>query len=460
MTDLRRFGGLDLVLLLVVLVAAAVLRVGYLKGGGLSGAGDAPYRMQDDEKAEREALVAALRQGRGFVAANAPLAAGEEPTAHVAVGYPWLISLLDGSWVKLETDDLVRWIQCALGTLTAGLYFLIGRRAFHDRWVGALAGLFCAGYPYWVLNTAELNDGVLTTLLLALCLFLGVRAGQSGGALTSLLFGLGLAGLACVRAATLPFGAVAVLWFLLRCRRLPRGWLYAVLAFLGFVNGLIPWAARNYQTFRAVFPVVDSAYLHLWVGNNPQATGGPMGAAAMDRVLADAHLEDGRTRLEELQSRRQPERYQQLAWDVWDEVRSNPAGTFQRRLRAGLGYLLSTNWLERRPLAEAGENPPQGEAVWFSRSLPVALPGVLFFMLLLGALGWRWSYGWRREAMPISLAVMWLPLPYLLGHAEWLHGPRLPLDGVLLTYAALALVCLVPGLGSPLLQGEDVERAA
>ena len=31
-------------------------------------------------------------------------------------------------------------------------------------------------------------------------------------------------------------------------------------------------------------------------------------------------------------------------------------------------------------------------------------------------------------------------LLYPLGHAEWLSGPRLPLDGDLLNYAAFALV--------------------
>ena len=63
-------------------------------------------------------------------------------------------------------------------------------------------------------------------------------------------------------------------------------------------------------------------------------------------------------------------------------------------------------------------------------------------MLLLGFLGWRWSFAWQAELMPSSLALVWIPLPYLFGHAESLSGPRLPLDGVLLTYTALTLACL------------------
>jgi hypothetical protein len=77
----------------------------------------------------------------------------------------------------------------------------------------------------------------------------------------------------------------------------------------------------------------------------------------------------------------------------------------------------------------------------------------LLAMLLLSFLGWRWSYGWRHESMPAALAMVWVSLPYLLSHAERLSGPRLPLDGVLLTYAAFALACCLPGMGRDLLDG-------
>jgi hypothetical protein len=77
----------------------------------------------------------------------------------------------------------------------------------------------------------------------------------------------------------------------------------------------------------------------------------------------------------------------------------------------------------------------------------------LLGMLLLGAIGWRWSYGWRRESMPAALAVLFIPLPYLLSHAELLSGPRLPLDGVLLCFAGFALAALIPGFGRNLREG-------
>ena len=92
---------------------------------------------------------------------------------------------------------------------------------------------------------------------------------------------------------------------------------------------------------------------------------------------------------------------------------------------------------------------------WLEGSYPAILEGTLLGMLLLGVLGWRWTYGWRREAMPSSLAVMWIPLPYILSHAEEFHGPRLPLDGVLLCYAAFVLACVLPTAARYLLRGED-----
>src|SRR5262249_44887726 len=79
--------------------------------------------------------------------------------------------------------------------------------------------------------------------------------------------------------------------------------------------------------------------------------------------------------------------------------------------------------------------------------LPIALPATLLFLVIFGLLGWRWTFAWRRESMPAALAAFWVPLPYVLGHAESLWGPRLPLDGGLLCYTAFGLAWLVPGMG-------------
>jgi hypothetical protein len=57
--------------------------------------------------------------------------------------------------------------------------------------------------------------------------------------------------------------------------------------------------------------------------------------------------------------------------------------------------------------------------------------------------------------MPLALSIFWVPLPYILSHADWLHSARLPLDGPLMCLAALGLVGLFPISGRYLLRGED-----
>lgn len=469
----RRIGLVDLALALVIFAAAVGVRAWYLYSLASSGASVGPLAVQDGivpgptaagderrgqaDRSELDVLVENLTQQRGFTA-HAPLASGEEQTAHLAPGYPTLLALLKRAPIDLSPiDQTARWIQCGLGGLTAALYTLFARRAFGHRLVSLLTGIFCAVSPFWIVSTAEVSDGVVVSFLLGLALFLGSRAGQAGGAFTSLLYGGTLAGLALIRATCLPFAGVALLWYLVRCRSLRRGWLAATLAFLGFVTTLSPWTVRNYQLFHDMLPIADSAYYHLWMGNSPGATGGPRSEPELIQTLAMARGEEPAALEERLASMEQPARYRDLARATVREIRTAPAATLQRRLWAGLAFLFGESWLTQRVLYQGELGPEQGPS-WLRRSYPAIFAGCLLAMLTLGLLGWRWTAGWSFEAMPSSLALVWIPLPYVLSHAEWLHGPRLPLDGVLLSYSAFAVVCLiVPSARRTLLAGGTAE---
>jgi 4-amino-4-deoxy-L-arabinose transferase-like glycosyltransferase len=440
MTEPPRFRALDLALLLLVLAAAAGVRVWYWQACAHGGSG--PVRVQDGSvplgpsRLVAEALAAqgaapgvpmgAAAQQIAAVGAMQPTQGENTPPA--APGYPWLLSLARQA---PDPDLVVRGVQVALGALTAVFYFLFARRAFRSLLVATLAGLFCALHPFWVIAAVELESGALAAFLLGLAVWLGARIGQSGGALPSLLYGLTLAALGLVRAELLPFAFVAVVWLLWRCRTLPRGWLYALLAFLGFANAIIPWAVNNYRTTGEAVPV-EAAWRHLWVGNHPDATGGPGEAPRDSTRLAEA---------------------------VIDEVRHNPAATVNRRLWAGLAFVFGEEWLRSREAWQASDAVGDLPS-WLASSYPAILLGALMGMLLLGFVGWRWTYGWRRESLPAALAVIWVPLPYLLSHAERLSGPRLPLDGVLLCYAAFALAGLLPRLGKRLRDGSADNRDA
>jgi 4-amino-4-deoxy-L-arabinose transferase-like glycosyltransferase len=433
MADIPRFRPADLVMLLLVLALAAGTRFGYL-ASCCDGAGNGGplHVVHEPAPADQAALIAHVRDN-GWFGSKAPFATKEEVTAHVSPGYPWLVGLLGRVVSTDKLDSTVRWIQAVLGTLTAGLYFSFARRVFRSRTVALIAGLFAALYPFWIIETATIDDGTLATFALAGCLCLGSKAGEKGGYLLSLLFGLVLAGLALVRAVFLPFSFVAVLWFLLRSRSLPRGWLCALLAFLGFANGLAPWTVRNLQVFHEPVPIVTSTWLHLWIGNNPEATGGP----ATEKMWRTAPKEE----LQKTAS--QPARYALLFKEA---TRESGVRFLRNRMRAALMFFFGERWLADGALAEVTPNGAEGMPDWLANSYELVLQATIFALFGLALLGWRWSYGWRWESVLATLAMLWAPLPYILGHAEALSGPRLPLDGVLLTYAAFALACLIPGV--------------
>ncbi len=463
MVDLR-FRMLDGLLLLIVLTVGGGARAWYV--GSCAGNGPAPLEVQGPyplldypagPKSETTALVENMAESRWF-GSRAPLADKEEKTAHRAPGYHWLAAVLIG-WLDngrppvadAAGSQAIRWAQVVLGTLTGACYFFFARRAFRSLLVGFLAGLLAALHPFWVLNTAELTDGVLATFLLAVCLMLGCRGSQVGGPITSLLFGLSAAGLAMVRAALLPFAVVAVLWFLFRCRKINKGWFAALLAFLGFGNGLAPWAVRNFQEFEQPVPVADSALLHLWIGNCRLGTGGPMTEATLRKSLPPDRLR------ELLAETNQARRYAMLGRDLPAEIAQDSAGTLQRRLWAGLYFVFGEDWFKKGTFYRRAQDTAPAEQVavpeWLSQLAPIWLPGTLLGMLVLGLLGWRWSYGWRKTARLATIAAILGPLPYLLSHADHLSGPRLPLDGVWLCFSAFAIACMVPGIGRSLLKG-------
>ena len=330
-----------------------------------------------------------------------------------------------------DAERWLRWLQCGLGAATAVLLFLFARRAFHSNLVAVVAGLAAALHPFWIISTAEIEDGVLASFLVAGCLFLGARASQSRGALTSWAFGLTLAGLALTRAPLLPFAVIGLLWFLQRCSRLERGWLLALLAFLGFASGLGPWMVRNYLVFHDVYPVVDNSIHHLWLGNRIALPSESTPEENPETPAASA--------VEQLK-------------ELWDKTKRQPSSFLERRLWAGLYFLCGEEWFGRGRLCIPSTNAEITATVpdWINRSYSALLAGTLLGLIVLAWLGWRSSYPWRAKPCHwgwsrVDTAAL------LVGHAELLSGPRLPWDAVLICYAAYGLVWTVASLALRLL---------
>ncbi|HQR06892.1 MAG TPA: hypothetical protein PLN21_08725 [Gemmatales bacterium] len=368
----------------------------------------------------------------------------EEWTAHHAPLYPLLRAGIEmgAEYINFSPSTAVRYVHALLGALTCLLYYMIAWRGFgRHQLLALLVGLVAALYPHWVINVAEIEDGVLSSFLLAWSLYLAISVGQQGGTVRSLLLGLVLAALTLTRAALLPFAVVVQLWFCLRCRRISNGWFGCIVMVLGFVGGLTPWALLCFDKFNAPIPIVTSSWFHVWVGNNASSDGSGFNWSMKKRL--DPAL------VTKLELTSQQERYALLAETVVNEVIEKPWEACQHRLKSLMQFMIGAGTLTGYTGFWPGVQsitPP----VW----VKPALVGSLVLLFALGFLGWRWSYGWKEQSAPLSLAVFWIPLPYLLSHAGTFHTARLPLDGVLIVLACLGFLCLIPGVGSCLLAGE------
>jgi 4-amino-4-deoxy-L-arabinose transferase-like glycosyltransferase len=426
--------------LLFVILFAAGTRIGYLLvfcDGGVAAPiltvqGASPglefepgTELRDHEQpTEFDNLVHNLRESRWF-GGLAPLADREERTAHIAPGYFWL-----ASWSTTDAD--IRRVQTGLSIATVILVFFLARYAFGSDGAASIVGLIAALFPFWIVAEGELADGTLATFLLAAALFCGTLASRTGGPAASVLFGLSLAGLALVRAAMLPFSFVALGWFLFRCRGLRLGWFSGLLALLGFANGLAPWAVRNFNAYQSLVPVANSAYLHLWIGNASAATGGPVDEKTLRTSLPAERVK------ELVDEPNQAKRYASLGRDVARQVIDDPAGTVSRRIGASLRFLLGETWFQKQLLVDrrpGGDQLPTNDWQWVQFAHHLALFGVL----ILAAFGWRWSHAVASDVQLLTLAFVFVPLPYILAHAGTMSGPRLPWDVPLIAFAGFAV---------------------
>ena len=150
---------------------------------------------------------------------------------------------------------------------------LFPRSGQHGEWIGALAGLFFALYPYLVFQNLTLNDTALWILLFHLFLWLLIRLRErevydrrtlSLAGATGLVLGLSV----LARALLPPLALLAALWFLLK-----HTWRKTLLRLLpvAIVSVLVPlpWIMRGYEIYGGFVPVALNSGENIYQGNNP-----------------------------------------------------------------------------------------------------------------------------------------------------------------------------------------------
>jgi hypothetical protein len=147
----------------------------------------------------------------------------------------------------------------------------IGRALFSSPWVGLLAALGMAVYPYFVFQSLAVNDTSLFVLLLHGLVWLVVRLRRpmppGRAAAATVLAGVVLALATLTRPVILPLGVWAAAWWWLR---LPARAVGQRLLVLGVAAALVigAWSVRNQRVLDARVVIATNGGSNFWQGNN------------------------------------------------------------------------------------------------------------------------------------------------------------------------------------------------
>ena len=161
--------------------------------------------------------------------------------------------------------------QSLVGAGTVLCAALIARELFGHT-AALIAALLTAIYPYYVVHDTALQETSLYTFLVALAVFLLLRARRSGSALIAASAGVTLGAAVLTRANLAPFALLAPLWLALAGGSRAVTWrqrlrVAIICAGVGIVT-VAPWLIRSYQLTGSVTLSTQNGFF-LWLGNNP-----------------------------------------------------------------------------------------------------------------------------------------------------------------------------------------------
>lgn len=160
-----------------------------------------------------------------------------------------------------------------LDALSIIMLYHTGKRLLpHGEWVGALAGLFYALYPYLIFQNLTLIDTPFFMLLLHAFVLLMVLLRERPALdrwtwLIAILGGLVLGLSMLARPIMPPLALLVALWFLFRLSLMQTILRLLPVALIGAAV-LLPWISRNYAIFDAFVPMTTTSGANFWQGNS------------------------------------------------------------------------------------------------------------------------------------------------------------------------------------------------
>ncbi len=348
--------------------------------------------------------------------------------------------------------------------LSIALLYDISRRLFprpahRGDWIGALAGLFFALYPYLIFQNLTLNDTALWILLLHLFVWLLIRLRERatydrGTLALAVAAGLALGISALARALLPPLAILAGLWFLLKLS--PRETLRRLLP-VAIVSLLapLPWLLRSYDIYDGFVPIALNSGENIYQGNNPYA-------AAVFRAGYDVQWLPAPPDAPPTDAPLQRNAF--LAEAGWRYLRENPADALDliflkllvswnpqvtplRNLRQGeklsvdeTGAVLIVSGEGSHVGVTAANAAYQDDSLFnvIGRNLHIVYFGGAWLLAITGV--WLSRRHWRMLSLLVFVQIS-QTLVYLLFHPSTRY--RSPTDPLLFVFSAVAVVWVV-----------------
>lgn len=353
-----------------------------------------------------------------------------------------------------------------LDVLSIALIYDICRRLFLEektlwgnpigRWVGLVAGLMIACYPYLIFQNLTLIDTPFWMLMLNLFVWLLVllREQETLSAKTwgiAICAGLALGVATLARSITPPLALLAAVWFLFRLN-IWQSFLRLLPVAIVSVLCLVPWIVRNYQIFDAFVPMSTTSGGNFWQGNSPFTI--PVFEAGYDvqwtapevvneRLSREADAERFALAMDYL--RDNPEQIPRLLWTKflvqWSiEItpRKNPQEDQTFALDDNGDLLIIQGDGSLVGINAANTAYDSGLVDILGRPVHVIYFGSL---LILAVIGMILSAKQWREVSLLWFVQISMTLMYIIFHPSTRY--RVPTDPLLFAFSAYALVMLV-----------------
>jgi 4-amino-4-deoxy-L-arabinose transferase-like glycosyltransferase len=252
-------------LLILILVAAVLIRipVALLMGDQVT---ELPG-IQD--QVSYDALAGSLLNGQGYSFTKNwyPFTPPNTPTAHWSFLYPLYLA---GTYAITGYHPLAaRLLQGAVGgALMCFLVYKIGRRV-SDENTGLVAAGLAAVYGYLIYYNVALMTETFSIVLILLTLYLSIELKENPTLIRWVGLGLSLGLAALLRQTVLLFAPFLLFWLFMELKARGIRWWYFALPVVIIFLVISPWTLRNYLAYREFLLLNSNAGYALYASNNP-----------------------------------------------------------------------------------------------------------------------------------------------------------------------------------------------